>query len=78
MSDFSWLTVLSKCLRIMELRFEAMLYSYFGNENTDAGHTKCSRGAHLARGQQVTHPWYSLQAIDYSPVLSISKITYFK
>jgi len=40
----------------MELRFEAMLYSYFGNENTDAGHTKCSRGAHLARGQQVTHP----------------------
>jgi len=42
----------------MELRFEAMLYSNLGNENSDAGHAKCSRGLHLARGPQVPHPWY--------------------
>jgi len=34
----------------MELRFEAMLYSYFGNENSDADHIQCSRGP------QVPHP----------------------
>jgi len=28
----------------MELRFEAMLYSNLGKENSDAGHIKCSRG----------------------------------
>jgi len=28
----------------MELRFEAMLYSNMGNQNSDAGHIKCSRG----------------------------------
>jgi len=28
----------------MELRFDAMLYSDLGNENSDAGHIKCSRG----------------------------------
>jgi len=50
------LDLLSKYLLIMELRFEAMLFSNFGNEDTDAGHTKCSRRAHLARGPQVTHP----------------------
>jgi len=31
-------------LLIMELRFDAMLYSNLGNENSDAGHIKCSRG----------------------------------
>jgi len=34
----------------MELRFDAMLYSNLGNENFDAGHSKCSRGPHFARG----------------------------
>jgi len=28
---------------VMELRFDAMLYSNMGNENSDAGHIKCSR-----------------------------------
>jgi len=40
----------------MELRFEAMLYPNLGNENSDAGHIKCSRGPHLACGSQVPHP----------------------
>jgi len=31
-------------LLIMELRFDAMLYSNLGNENSDAGHIKRSRG----------------------------------
>jgi len=44
------LDVLSKYLLIMELRFEAMLYSNWCIENFDAGHTKCSRRPHLARG----------------------------
>jgi len=37
-------------LMIMELRFNAMLYSNSGNENSDAGHIRCSRGPHLAHG----------------------------
>ena len=52
--DFSWLTIqvpAKHVLLIMELRFEAMLHSNFGNENCDAGHIKCSRGP------QVLHPW---------------------
>jgi len=28
----------------MELRFEAMLYSKLGDENSDVGHIKCSCG----------------------------------
>jgi len=28
----------------MELRFDTMLYSNLGNENSDAGHIKCSGG----------------------------------
>jgi len=28
----------------MALRFDTMLYSYLGNENSDVGHIKCSRG----------------------------------
>jgi len=35
----------------MELRFEAMLCSNLGNEDSVAGHVKCSRGP------QVPHPW---------------------
>ena len=41
-SDFSEL--LSKYLLVMELWFKAMMYSNLGNENSDAGHIKCSRG----------------------------------
>jgi len=33
----------------MELRVDVILYSKLGNEKT-AGHIKCSRGPHLARG----------------------------
>jgi len=40
----------------MELRFDAMLYSNMGNKNSHAGYIKCSRGPHLAHGQQVPHP----------------------
>jgi len=46
------LDLLSKYLLVMELRFDAMLYSKLGNENSDEGHNKCSRGPHLARGAQ--------------------------
>jgi len=46
----SSLDLLSKYLLIMELRFDAMLCSNLGNENSDAGHIKCSRGP------QVPHP----------------------
>jgi len=44
-------------LLVMELRFDAMLYSNMGNENSDAGHIKCSRGPRLGLGPQVPHPW---------------------
>jgi len=40
----------SKNLLIMELRFEAMLYSIFGHENSDAGHIRCSPRSRLAPG----------------------------
>ena len=42
------LDLLSKCVRIMELRFDAMLYCNLVND--DEGHIKCSRGP------QVPHP----------------------
>jgi len=42
--------LLSKYLLTMDLRFHAMFYSNFGNENSDAGHIKCSRGP------QAPHP----------------------
>jgi len=45
-----------KYLLIMELRLDVILYSKLGNENSDAGHIKCSRGPHLARGRQVSTP----------------------
>ena len=44
------LDLLSEYLLIMELRLDAMLYSNLGNENSDAGHIKYSRGP------QVPHP----------------------
>jgi len=52
------LDLLSKYLVIMELRFDVMLNSNIGNENSNAGHIKCSRRPHLARAAQVSHSWY--------------------
>jgi len=49
------MALLSKYLLIMDLRFDAMLYSNLGNENSDAGHIKCSRGLHLAHWPQTPH-----------------------
>jgi len=42
----------------MDLRFDMMLYSNLGNENSVEGHIKYSRGPHLARGSQVPHPCF--------------------
>jgi len=41
---------LSKYLLIMELSFDAILYSKFGNKNYGADHTKCSHRP------QIPHP----------------------
>ena len=41
---------LIKLLGYHEARFDVILYSKLGNENSDAGHIKCSRGP------QVPHP----------------------
>jgi len=38
-----------------------MLYFKSGNEDSDAGHIKCSRGPHLAPGPQVSHPWSNVK-----------------
>jgi len=46
-SDFSCLTMYCKYLLIMELRFDTMLYSNLGNENSDADHIKCLRGPNV-------------------------------
>ena len=52
--------LLSKYLLTMELRFDAMLYSNLANENSDAGHMKCSRVPNFACGTEVPHPWYTI------------------
>jgi len=44
------MTFYLKYLLITEFHFDAILYSTLRNENSDAGHTKCSRGP------QVPHP----------------------
>jgi len=54
------MTYYLKYLLIMELRFDAILYSKLGKENSNAGHIKCSRGP------QVPHPcctWSSRSAV---------------
>ena len=48
--------MLCKYLLVIELRCDAILYS-LRDENFDAGHFRCSRGPHLARGPHVPHPW---------------------
>ena len=50
------LNVLSMCLLIVELRFDAMLCSNTGKENSDAGQIKCPHGP------QVPHPCFTLSA----------------
>jgi len=45
------MTYCLKFLLITLLRFDAILYSELGNENSDAVHIKCSREP------QVPHPW---------------------
>ena len=37
-------SLLTKYLHITELRFDVILFSSLGNENSDAGHIKCLRG----------------------------------
>jgi len=51
------MTYYLKYLLTMELRFEAILYSKLGKENSDTGHIKYSRGPHLACAPQIPHPW---------------------
>jgi len=46
------MTYYLKYLLIRELSFDAILYSKLGNENSDAGHIKCSRGL------LVPHLWF--------------------
>jgi len=46
------MTYYLKYLLIMQLRFDAILYSKLGEENSDAGLIKCSRGP------QVPHPCF--------------------
>jgi len=58
--------ILSKYLLIMELRFDTLLESKLGNENSDAGHIKCTRGLHLASGPQVRHPWITERQVVLS------------
>jgi len=48
----------------MELRFDAIVYSLLGGEDSNAGHIKCSRGPHLARGLQVPHLCF-MQTLAY-------------
>jgi len=52
---------LSKYLLIMELSFDAILYSKFGNKNYGADHTKCSHRP------QIPHPW-SHQSRNFSAI----------
>jgi len=53
------LNILSKYLLVIELRFDAILYSNMGNENSVAGHIKYSRGP------QVPHPCSITSYNDY-------------
>ena len=40
----------------MEFRFDAMLHSKLGNENSDTDHIKCSPEPQVVHGPQVVHP----------------------
>jgi len=50
-------------MTIMELRFNAMLYSSLRKDNSDLGHISCSRGPH------VPHPcskrnWHTVEPVS--------------
>ena len=45
------LDLLSTCLLVVKFRFDAMLCANSGKENSNASHTRCSRGP------QVPNPW---------------------
>ena len=49
------LHLLSTRWLVTEFRFDAMLRPNMGDEKSDAGHAKGSRGRHLAGGPQVPH-----------------------
>ena len=51
----------------MELCFYSMFCSKLGNEDSDAGRIKCSRGPHVDRGPQVPHPCIS-RTKDFSGI----------
>jgi len=46
----------------MALRFQAMLCSNLGKENSDADHIKCLWGPYLARKPHVPHPWFRVSS----------------
>jgi len=52
----------------MELHFDPRFYSNLGNENSDTGHIKCSRGPHLARGPRFSTPGLNLRGLQLSAV----------
>jgi len=54
------------CLLVTEFRFDAMLCSNLGKENSDAGHINCSRGL------QVPHPCFMTAVLVFFAALSVS------
>ena len=54
------LRLLSKYLLIVELRFDVMLHSNLGKENSDVGHNYCSGRPHLAIGRRFPTPDLSI------------------
>jgi len=55
------LDLLSNYLLIVDLRFDAMVCSNLGNENSDTGHIKC------LRGQQVPQPALNNHIASFNP-----------
>jgi len=70
------MTYYVKYLLTMELRFDAILYSKLGDENSDAGHIICSRGLEVpnlwCKQYLGSKPWYCSH--DRSFALSNFKI----
>jgi len=58
--------LLSKHLLIMELRFDAILYSNLSNENSDAGHIKCSRGPQVPNSCSSTIAWRVVRLLRHA------------
>jgi len=66
---------MSVYLLIMELRFDTMLYFNLGNQNSDAGHAKCSRGLHFVPRPQVPHPCFRISVRIESSTKHNEKVT---